>query len=218
MTERWLPIAGYEATYEISDLGRVRNVHTGRMLACTPNKGHGYPTVGLFRPKAAGGPKTYRVHRLVALAFLPNPEGLPEVNHKDLQRANNAVTNLEWSSSKHNMVHSMIAGRQTALTNPNKRYKLTPEAVADIRASFVKGVNQAQPGNTRELMAKYNIGRITVRRIVHGEAWYDPSLGIPAPPKPRRRKWRPSKRAAERNQQGRRLKAERDEVSSEGEA
>ena len=97
--EEWKQINDYD-NYEISSLGNVRNSKTGRVLKLTC-KG-GYVFTGLS--KNSNG-KTIPVHRLVALAFIDNPENKPQVNHKDKNRSNNIVSNLEWSTASENNIH-----------------------------------------------------------------------------------------------------------------
>ena len=109
--EEWLPIKDFE-NYEISSLGQVHNTKTGRMLKLTI-KG-GYMFTGLSE-KCKG--KTFPVHRLVALAFIENPENKPQVNHKDKNRSNNNVSNLEWSTALENNLHRSKGVVQT--TNQN---------------------------------------------------------------------------------------------------
>jgi len=97
--EVWMPINDYD-NYEISSLGNVRNINTCRILKLT-NKG-GYIFTGLSKNC---GIKTYPVHRLVASAFIDNPKNKPQVNHKDKNRSNNIVSNLEWSTASENNIH-----------------------------------------------------------------------------------------------------------------
>lgn len=108
MEEIWKDIAGYEGLYQVSNLGRVRSYDRWQYnpVAATHrtfHKGHimygvinhnGYRMVGL-RPEH-GKRKNCTVHRLVALTFIPNPDNLPFVNHKDYNTLNNSVDNLEW--------------------------------------------------------------------------------------------------------------------------
>lgn len=83
---------------EVNERGEIRYRDTGK-LESTSVAATGYIQVGVWY---RGKPRTYTVHRLVAEAFLPNPDGLPEVNHKDENRANCNLDNLEWCSSEYN--------------------------------------------------------------------------------------------------------------------
>jgi hypothetical protein len=109
--EEWLPIKDFE-NYEISSLGRVHNTKTGRILKLTV-KG-GYMFTGLSSNSEG---KTLAIHRLVALAFIENPENKPQVNHKDKNRSNNNVYNLEWTTALENNLHRSKDTIQT--TNQN---------------------------------------------------------------------------------------------------
>ena len=98
--EIWCPIKGYEGLYEVSDKGRVRSIKFGKERILKPGRNNkGYLLVGL---RKNGEKKTYKVHRLVAKTFTPNPDNLPEVNHKDENKENNSVHNLEWCDRKYN--------------------------------------------------------------------------------------------------------------------
>lgn len=110
MKEMWRPIKGYEGKYEISSLGRVRSITgwkyvgndiyqpEGIMMKQGVNRG--YYKVDLCKH---GKHYTYKVHRLVAEAFIPNPHHHKQVNHKDENRLNNHVTNLEWCTQEYNL-------------------------------------------------------------------------------------------------------------------
>lgn len=99
--EHWKPIDGF-TNYEVSDLGRVRNSNTGRIKKNFLNI-NGYYYAQLFHD---GRVHPTLVHRLVAKAFVPNPGCLPEVNHLDEDKTNNAAENLEWCSRGYNMQYS----------------------------------------------------------------------------------------------------------------
>lgn len=98
--EIWKDILGYEGLYQVSNFGRVKSLKFGkeRILKLTKDK-DGYLIVNLYK---AGRIKTVKVHRLVAEAFLPNPDNLPLINHKDEDKSNNIVSNLEWYDVKYN--------------------------------------------------------------------------------------------------------------------
>ena len=107
MNELWKNIE--EATnYEVSNLGRIRNTKTGQIL--NPGiAGNGYKQVSL-RMKASNKFEKRYVHRLVAIYWIPNPEGKREVNHINLDRTNNNVENLEWITSSDNQRHKYENG------------------------------------------------------------------------------------------------------------
>ena len=127
--EKWKDIERYEGLYQVSNLGRVKSlsrrdrlnrVIQEKILKLRSDK-KGYLLVNLYKE---GKRKTYKVHRLVAQAFIPNPEDKPEVNHKDEDKTNNKVENLEWVTSKekcnYRTRNERIAKSQT---NDKKRSK-----------------------------------------------------------------------------------------------
>ena len=109
--ELWKPVKGYEGLYEVSNYGNVRGLATrthngygsfiksGKLLRPTTDK-DGYLVVGL---RDRGRNKTAKVHRLVAEAFIPNPNGFLQINHKDEDKSNNCVSNLEWCTNTYNL-------------------------------------------------------------------------------------------------------------------
>lgn len=101
MEEIWKDIEDYEGFYQVSNFGRVKRVTTGRILKGTTDK-DGYALVLLSKHNT---PSMRITHRLVAQAFIPNPEHKPEVNHIDEDKTNNRVDNLEWSTRKENCNH-----------------------------------------------------------------------------------------------------------------
>ena len=114
--EVWKDIAGYEGHYQISNYGRVKSFK-GRKprILSTCNDSKGYPKVTFTEN---GKMKNYLIHILVAKAFIPNPNNLPVVHHRDSNPRNNHVDNLEWVTYKQNLIYSYMAGRPRP---PHKR-------------------------------------------------------------------------------------------------
>jgi len=140
----WRIIPGFDR-YEVSDDGRVRYAETQRVRTLHIS-GRGYLYISMIAGPPAervigvrSRPLTRKVHRLVALAFIPNPKNKPEVNHRDLNKLNNRVENLEWVTHAENCAHMERAGLCAAATNPNKGTKLSVDDVAVIRSRSERG-------------------------------------------------------------------------------
>lgn len=101
--EIWRPVVGFEGAYEVSNLGNIRSFKVGDGILMTPNrKKYGYMKVILFKDRK---PCYKSLHRIVAEAFIPNPNNLPQVNHIDENPSNNRVENLEWCTPADNCNH-----------------------------------------------------------------------------------------------------------------
>lgn len=121
-TEIWVPIPGYEGAYEVSNKGRVRSLDRlvvdmggkrerlfkGTIMRLQNDK-DGYKFVHLHLHGVEK--RNIKIHRLVAKCFIPNPKNLPYINHKDFDRSNNKVSNLEWCTAQQNTVYSRKVGR-----------------------------------------------------------------------------------------------------------
>ena len=99
--EEWRDIPGYEGIYKISSLGNIFSAKRNKNLKPQPAH-HGYLRIQL-RNNEGGGFKSYAVHRLVALAFIPNPNRYPEINHINGKTGDNRVENLEWCTRAYNV-------------------------------------------------------------------------------------------------------------------
>lgn len=134
-SEIWMDIIGYEGIYQVSNLGRVRSYDRyytrtsingksfkqfikGRIIKSIPH-GDGYLYVSLNKD---GCRKNYFVHRLVAIAFIPKPNNKDYVNHKDHNRSNNIVENLEWLTLVENLNYSIELGKHPRKTKKDPMY------------------------------------------------------------------------------------------------
>lgn len=117
--ETFLSVPGYEGLYEVSNLGNVKSLRSGKLMKRSLTS-FGYEMTTLSKD---GKQKTYLIHRLVALTFIPNPENLEEINHKDEVKTNNSVENLEWCTRKYNLNYGTYRERMSALKTgkPNPR-------------------------------------------------------------------------------------------------
>ena len=145
MREEWRDIKGFEGLYQVSNTGKVksleRTVWNGRGYRTVPEKimkthdnGKGYLQVKLCKD---GKGKKYKINRLVAQAFLDNPNNLPEVNHKDKIRTNDNVDNLEWCTKQYNIDYSL----SKAVIGINKISGLIIEFPSLMEAERQTGIN-----------------------------------------------------------------------------
>lgn len=125
MQEIWKDIKEYEGLYQVSNLGKVKSLKRNKII--TPKLIHSYFSVILYNKKNY---KNFRIHRLVAQAFIPNPNNYPQVNHIDGNKLNNSVNNLEWCTQSHNMKEAYRIGLE-------KPKKMTINQY-DLSGNFIK--------------------------------------------------------------------------------
>ena len=143
----WKPLSGFK-NYEVSNSGDIRNILTCNIRKpATDNVGKGYAKACISVRQSDGSWKTknVKIHRAVGLAFIPNPENKPEINHKDGNPKNNHVSNLEWVTHKENCQHAHdyklnpTTGEATLVTDlvtgTTKEYSSTNKVVKELKLS-----------------------------------------------------------------------------------
>ena len=172
MNEIWKDIPGFEGHYQVSNLGKVRarkyimingclEIVPGKILSQTKSRGYPYTGVQLNNKR-----RSFSVHRLVAICFIPNPKSLPEVNHIDGIKTNNKITNLEWVTSSENKKHAFRLG----LMKPTRgelcgKHKITEKQVREIRQMRKEGFLH------KDIAKHFCLGQSTVTHILLGTRW-----------------------------------------------
>jgi hypothetical protein len=154
---RWETIKGFE-NYEVETSGLVRNKLTNRGLSFSRLK-NGYLSIKLYKD---GKQFNVLLHRIVAIAFIPNPDNKKTVNHKDSNRSNNSIENLEWLSQSENVIHGYTNGLHSTKGVKNGNSKLTPEKVLAIRED-----KRSYP----DIAVDYGIAPTTVGNIKNKYIW-----------------------------------------------
>lgn len=172
-----MPIDGYCHLYLVSSHGRIKALdryvtektglkrfHAGRLI--TPKKTGAYLGVSLFED---GKGKRFYIHRLVAMAFIPNPFNKPCVNHRNFNACDNRIQNLEWTTYKENTDWSVAAGRITANLSPKgidcPHSKLDNESVRTLRLTWTRG------SSMQELVQKYGVSSAAIYKVLCGRTW-----------------------------------------------
>ena len=134
--EVWKDIKGYEGIYQISSCGRVRSLHykKNKILKLTQDK-YGYYQINLCKNNKV---KNLKVHRLVAEAFIDNPNNYPEVNHKDENKTNNKIDNLEWCTHYYNNNYGTRNNRVTEKQKKKVICITTGEIFNSIKEASIK--------------------------------------------------------------------------------
>lgn len=173
-------IKGYEGLYAVSEQGNVwchkKNVAVGKNGGVVERGGHVLKTMSNSKRTKHqrviltkdGKRSQHQVHRLVAQAFIPNPQNLPLVNHKDCDPTHNHADNLEWCTAQQNSIHAYQNGRWTPPNqagSKNSNSKLTENDVLQIKALFIEVKNCA------EIARRFNVNPKTINQIVNGKRW-----------------------------------------------
>ncbi len=171
--EIWKDIKGYEGLYQSSNLGRIKsltsyvNHHRGDKRI---NNGQiikqyigntGYYRVRLSKKNIV---KNHSVHKLVAMAYIPNPQNKPCINHKNLNKQINIPENLEWCTYSENMKHAYKMG---ALSKKGEKHHLTI-----LKDSDILKIRELYKNNTQTKIAElFNMDQSTISSIIHKKTW-----------------------------------------------
>lgn len=176
MKEQWKEIKGNREIYEVSTCGNVRTKNRegargrhikGHVLAQHDNS-NGYPRCDM---NIDGKQRSYLVHRLVAKLFIPNPENKPDVNHKNGNKHDNSVENLEWCTKSENEKHAWKIGLKYDTATKGElhgMHKLSQDDVEYIRKNHVRKGGVLK---TRELAKMFNVNPQTITEIVSERIW-----------------------------------------------
>ena len=166
LDEIWKPVIGYEGLYEVSNLGRVKSVkrqgnNIERIIKTWSGK---YLTVVLSKN---GKSKTHKLHRLIAIAFIPNSNGYKIVNHKNANKHDNRVDNLEWCNYSMNNKHAYMMGLIDQSGENNGNSKITAR-----EAKFIRYIKAICPEiSNGDISRFYGISRSEVGNVVNNLNW-----------------------------------------------
>lgn len=177
--ELWKDVVGYESYYEVSNLGRVRSKE--RVLPHNINKGNYVKKSKVLSTQIRKGyvfvcvcvngiRKALPVHRVVAKAFLPNPENKAQVNHIDGDKTNNKLENLEWATAKENVDHAVRTGL-IKKGSRSSRSILNEDIVREIKIKLNNGDTQLSIVRWLEVTHGIKVSRGLIGRISNGSAW-----------------------------------------------
>ena len=161
MEEIWKDIKGYEGLYQVSNMGRVKSLRNNIILRQGITMG--YKRVLLYTNNS---PKNYYIHRLVAMAFIPNPDNLPQVNHKDEDKANNCISNLEWCDCKYNSSYG-TRGKRIARSKSKKVLQFKPDGTFVKEWKSTKDVERNLGFNHANISACCR----NIRKSAYGYIW-----------------------------------------------
>lgn len=169
MKEIWKDVVGHEGFYQVSNLGQVKSLprtvnnkfYSGKVLSTKNSNPKQYEKTSLHD---SGASRYYKVHQLVARAFIPNPDNKREVNHIDGNKHNNKVDNLEWVTSKENKEHNHKLG----ITRIGERHQnsiLNEDTVKQIKLMLKDGISQTV------IARHFNLKTYMVNNIKRENTW-----------------------------------------------
>jgi hypothetical protein len=160
--EVWKDVSGFEGQYQVSNLGNVKSLFSNKEKLLSPGlDGRGYLKINFCN---SGSQKSKKIHRLVALIFVPNPLNKPQVNHINGIKTDNRAENLEWVTNSENMDHAVTNKLVDNRGIRNKNSKLTEQQVHEIKykSSHLTKI---------QLSKIYNVSRELISMIQNNKLW-----------------------------------------------
>jgi hypothetical protein len=158
----WKVIPAFGGRYEASETGEIRHSLNKNIRKPRRNK-FGYLQLNFSRNDGTGKSDTILVHRLIALTFIPNPLNLPEVNHKDGNKQNNHIDNLEWCNDSQNQKHAYEIGLQKSQKGEKHvKAKLTDDQAKQVKQLYAEGISQ------QRIADFFNVSQTTISKIIRG--------------------------------------------------
>lgn len=172
--EIWEDIPNYQNFYQANPCGLIKSLPkslrvkngfrvTKELIIANTNNGNGYLVCSLSKNTKR---KSILLHRIIAMTFIPNPNNLPEVNHKDGNKNNNHVDNLEWCARQENIDHSWDKKLTNCIGEKHHNSKLNNQKVKEIRDKYSLG-NYSYS----KLAKEYETGLFNIRNIVKRHTW-----------------------------------------------
>lgn len=165
--EIWKDIPGHEGLYQASNLGEIKSLSrkgSPREFILKQGNKEGYRSVVLTKGHQLD--KTFAVHRLVSITFIPNPKNKETVNHINGIKSDNRVENLEWNTRSENILHAFRTGLKDQHGDRHHQNKLMAKDVLEIRRKFIPRVY-----GRKKLAKEYGVTTHTIKSIVRKQIW-----------------------------------------------
>lgn len=162
----WKEIAGFEK-YSISNNAQIKNNDSNKILKQNLNKSTGYMQVSVKPNGRAGKSKLFRVHREFALAWIPNPDNKPVINHKDCNKTNNSIENLEWVTHQENVVHAFDNDLIVTKYGVDTNFAI----LNDDLVRLIRSDRMTSRLSLRKLAPRYGVAHNTLSDILTGKTW-----------------------------------------------
>lgn len=172
MEELWKDIVGYEGLYQVSNFGRVKSLRYNKIMSPGKNP-DGYLFINLHKDKTR---KYCAVHRLVSSAFIDKPYNLSEVNHKDSDKTNNNVNNLEWVTRAENMAHYTLSERFKEVNAENSGEGNQNAKLSLFEVNLIRKLRNEYNIKVKTLALLFSVSISQIERIIYNKQWNKEAL------------------------------------------